>query len=207
MTIGITLRYKNDDFCLSKHFINIFNKLGVTLIPLYYGQKNEDLLDICDGIILTGSYIHVNPSLYNQKEDIKYNFDYDKEDHFDYFLINYFHSNNKFIIGICRGIQILNVYFGGTLKQKISNHEKVKHYVKIYNNSFLKSIYNKDYIIVNSTHTQSIDKLADNFSICAISSDNTIEAISYKNIYAIQWHPEYLYDNDFFQYIIKKETI
>ncbi len=210
MIYGITLRYTNKNskelFTVSKCFIDIFKKLNITLLPLYEGNINENLLSLCDGLILTGSPIHINPKLYNEKEKIKYNFSYN-EDNLDYKLIEYFYKNNKKIIGICRGLQVLNVYFGGTLKQSIKHHENTKHYIKINENTFLSEIYKDKIITVNSSHTQSIKKLAKDFKICAVSSDNTIEAIFYKNIYGTQWHPEYMYDYKFFENIIKKEII
>ena len=65
------------------------------------------------------------------------------------------------------------------------------------------NVYNKEYIEVNSYHSQAINKLAPNFTITAKSEDGTIEAIENGNIIGVQWHPEALYDVQFFDKFIK----
>lgn len=208
MFIAITLRFEkiNDRevFLINKNFKDIFDKLGVTLVPIFQNVNIKKLANLCDAVILTGSPLHVNPKLYNKKEEINYDFSYSKEDDLDYTLIKEFDKLNKPILGICRGIQVINTYFGGTLHQNIKNHEKTTHKINILDNNFLNKIYQEKSMIVNSTHTQCIDKLAENFKICAISEDNVIEAIENKNIIAVQWHPEKLFDYDFFDYFINR---
>lgn len=116
-----------------------------------------------------------------------------------------FQKKNKPILGICAGIQEINVIFGGSLNQLIVNHElkdQSKHKVKLHENSFLYKVYNTDYIEVNSYHKQSIKDLAPNFNITAISDDGTIEGIEKDNIIAVQWHPEALRDIKFFKEFI-----
>ena len=204
MTIAITLRYDNDlddeYFYISKHFKDIFDELNVTLIPVFQTIDLEKIVNICDALILTGSPIHVNAKLYNQKV-ITEPFNYDKEDELDYKLIDIFRKNNKPILGICRGIQVLNVYFGGSLNQNIPNHENVMHEVTIKKDSILSKYYS-DKALVNSTHTQAIEKVADDFEVIAKSQDNVVEAMVMDNILAIQWHPEKLNDKGFFEFFI-----
>ena len=125
-------------------------------------------------------------------------------------LIEAFYKRKKPILGICRGLQILNVYFGGSLHQDLSyrNEETIKHNqaafsfdvthnIKVSDNSFLSEAFNGE-ISVNSYHHQIIDKLADNFRVVGLSTDNVIEAIEYTGdqvIYATQFHPEMLHMN------------
>ena len=209
MYIGITLRYEKfkdrEVFLLSKKFKDIFDSLNVTLIPIMSITNLDGIVKMCDGLILTGSAIHVNPELYHEEKDkdVNYNFSYQKEDELDYILIKKFSELHKPILGICRGIQVINVYFGGTLKQKILNHEGVEHEVKIYPNSFLYDLYGEK-ALVNSTHTQAIDKVADDFEVIAVSCDNIIEGIKKDNIIGIQWHPEKLMDKKFFAMFINE---
>ena len=207
MYIGITLRYEEfkdrEVFLLSKKFKDIFDSLNVTLIPIMSTTNLDGIVKICDGLILTGSPIHVNPELYHEEKDknVDYNFSYQKEDELDYLLIKKFTELHKPILGICRGIQVLNVYFGGTLKQRVLNHEGVNHKVKIYPNSFLHDLYG-NHALVCSTHTQAIDKVANDFDVIAVSNDNIIEGIKKDNIIGIQWHPEKLMDKKFFESFI-----
>ena len=208
MYIGITLRYEKFDdrevFLLSKKFKDIFDKLNVTLIPILGVNNIDSIVKLCDGLILTGSPIHIDPKLYNAEkdEDVDYNFSYLKEDELDCVLIRKFVELHKPILGICRGIQILNVYFGGTLKQKVLNHENVDHIVTLKNNSFLYDLYGSS-TLVNSSHTQTIDKVAPSFDVIAVSNDNIVEGIKKDNIIGVQWHPEKLLDIDFFEKFIK----
>lgn len=202
---AVTLRYNtNKDkeiFSISKNMKDIFDELDITLIPVMQISNLDKIVDMCSFLILTGSPVHINHKLYNKENEINYNAPYRGEDKLDYLLIEKFLQKNKPILGICRGIQVLNVYFGGTLNQRISNHEGIMHYVNIKTNSFLCNIYDEK-ILVNSTHTQCIDKVANNFKVIAISDDNIIEAIETTNILAVQWHPELLNDKRFFEEFI-----
>lgn len=78
---------------------------------------------------------------------------------------------NKPILGICGGLQTLNVYFGGDLNQNILNHKLYDgrtHNIKISSNSFLSNVYKQEVIKVNSYHRQAIRKLASNFKVTAV---------------------------------------
>ncbi len=122
-------------------------------------------------------------------------------------LIKAFHKANKPILGICAGVQIINVCFGGSLHQDIKNHtskeEITIHSINIEKDSFLEKIYSKNKIEVNSFHHQAINKVAENFKIVATSEDGIVEAIEYKNIVGVQWHPEKSKDMKFFEKYIK----
>ena len=106
-------------------------------------------------------------------------------------------QQHKPILGICRGLQVLNVAFGGTLIQDIPNHSQkadrhvLTHEVKIVKDSQLASIFNES-TQVNSLHHQVIDRLGDGLKAVAFSSEGYIEAIEADNILAVQWHPEAL---------------
>ena len=204
MTIAITLRYSDDNdserFVISKQFKDIFDELNVALIPVCQTIGLEKIADICDALILTGSPIHVDAKLYGQEVKTE-PFNYNKEDELDYKLIDLFLKKGKPILGICRGIQVLNVYFGGTLNQFVDNHEDVMHEVFIKKGSILSKNYSEK-IIVNSTHTQALDKVADIFKVIATAEDGIVEAVETDNILAVQWHPEKLNDVKFFQFFI-----
>lgn len=194
-------------YYLSNFYKEIFDKLDVLLIPVVSEKKLEEVCSLCDGLILTGSGNHVNPKYYNQKP-IK-EVDYDKFDEYPLVkkAVEIFNQNNKPILGICAGIQELNVIFGGTLNQSIPKHQTInipkKHKIQIKSNSFLYSVYNKECIEVNSFHSQSIKDVAPNFTVTAVSQDGVIEGIENGNIIGVQWHPEKMYDIEFFDKFLK----
>ena len=214
MKIAIIERIENHDkeepfnkkYYLDSHFKEIFDKLNILLIPIISEIKLEEICNMCDGLIVTGSFNDVYPKYYGEKpiENKKYSFD-------EYPLVKkvveLFHTSKKPILGICAGIQEINVIFGGTLKQDIHNHKLIdqsKHQIKINSDSFLYSVYGEEIIEVNSYHKQCIKDLAPNFKITAISNDGIIEGIENNNIIAVQWHPEALYDMKLFEGFINK---
>ena len=203
MTLAITLRDElvkdRKRLTIPEQFNDICEKLNVMYIPVGLPNMANYIASICDILIITGSPINVSKKLY----DDNFNDDETYEDKLDYALIEAFYKVHKPILGICRGLQVLNVYFGGTLKDRIPNHEGIRHDIKIKKDSNLYNIYNKEIINVNSSHVQAIDKLASNFKITAVSNDGIIEEIEDKNILGVQFHPEKDLDYKFFEELIK----
>lgn len=204
--------FKNDDpfnekYYLVNQFKKIFDDLDVLLIPVVSEKHLSEICQMCDGLVLTGSGNDVYPEYYNEDRIKEKEYFYD-----EYPLVKnitkLFADEHKPIIGICAGMQELNVIFGGTLNQRIENHKLLdhsKHRVKIAEDSFLNQVYNKEEIEVNSYHMQSVKDVAPGFKVTAISSkDGIIEAIEKDNIIGVQWHPEVLYDIKLFESFVGK---
>lgn len=193
-------------YYLDSSYRKIFDKLNILLISVISEKNIEEISNICDGLILTGSANDVYPKYYNEEpiEGKKY-------DKFDEYLlvkkcVEEFNKYNKPILGICGGIQELNVIFGGTLFQSIPNHnlkDQSKHILNIEKNSFLHKIYKKEKMEVNSYHKQAIKDVAPGFKIIAKCDDGIIEGIEKDNIIGVQWHPESVLDMEFFEGFIK----
>lgn len=125
-----------------------------------------------------------------------------KRSDFEFSLLNEVVSLRKPVFGICYGMQLINVAFGGTLYQDIEsqvsveiNHKKDYHIIVITENRFLE----KGRFSVNSTHHQAIKKLGSGLSAFAYSTDNLIEAFfkeDYPFLIGVQWHPERLKDKE-----------
>lgn len=216
MILAVTQRYEKDDgelyfkenFYLNKYFKDIFEELDVLLFPVVSTTQLKAVLDICDGLVVTGRKIDVNPKYYGEEAIEKTDLgDYNLEDELDLSLIRLFHKENKPILGICAGIQSINVCFGGSLYQDIQNHsskEELKmHSINIEKNSFLEKCYKTNKLKVNSFHHQAINKVAQDFKVIATSEDGIIEAIEYNNILGVQWHPEQMMDVEFFKKYIE----
>lgn len=196
----------NKRYSLGNDFKEIFDELGILLIPVISEKHLNEVCEICDGLVVTGSANNVHPKYYGEKpmEGKEFKFD-------EYGLVKniveLFSNMHKPILGICAGIQEINVIFGGTLNQEIPNHNLKngnKHTVKLNEKSFLYEIYKQEIIEVNSYHRQSVKDLAPNFKITAVSEDGIIEGIEKDNIIAVQWHPEVLHDMEFFKSFIEK---
>ena len=196
----------NKRYYLDEWFVDVFDDLDVVLIPIVSEKNAEQVANICDGLIITGSINDVHPKYYGE-EPIR-----GKQYELDEFnlvknSVKAFEKESKPIFGICAGLQEINVIYGGTLYQQIPNHcfkDGSKHSVDIKDGSFLHEIYNKNEIEVNSYHKQAIKDLAKGFKISAISKDGIIEGIEKDNIIAVQWHPEALKDMTLFKGIVEK---
>ena len=172
MKIGIAIRKNDIDYFIHKPYLNLIKKHTILII-----NNNTDLTQI-DGFIIPGGY-DINSKYYNEIPISCNNID-EEMDKLDMKIVLHAYENNKPLLGICRGLQSINVFLGGTLNQNILNHNNENHFI----------YYNNKYYLVNSFHHQSIKTLAPNFKILAKSLDNEIEIIKYKNIIGIQYHPE-----------------
>ena len=159
LKIAVTTRFIKQDFGGGYYYVNnanvrMFNDNNVILIPVTCEMEKDFILETCDGLFVPGG-CDVDPKNYG--EDVngaKECFDF--IDDLDIFYIRAFHCAKKPILGICRGLQIINVAFGGTLYQDISGHSDAKHMVNVTKDSFIYDIYQKDKLEVNSFHHQII---------------------------------------------------
>ena len=167
--------------------------------PFILHQMSErDLVHILNQnifshVIFVGG-IDINPKHYSGDSKLAEEID-DRRDDFELFLFQEATRRNYPVLGICRGIQLINIACGGTLKNLKNHRAKDKkmlmHSVVIPKNSWLFPLY-KGSLEVNSFHHQAIDRLGKDLHICATADDGTIESIQHmkSQIYGVQWHPE-----------------
>lgn len=185
-----TYNYVNTDY------LKMLASIDAVGIPIFPHMDVEEATLSCDGLLLPGG-ADLNPKLYHQQPDPSVTEFFDEIDTLDLNLIQAFKKQNKPILGICRGLQILNVAFGGTLIQDIPNHDQgvdrhqMTHPVTISKDCELYPLVG-DTLQVNSLHHQIIDQLGEGLKAAAYSPEGYIEAIEYPNILAVQWHPEAL---------------
>jgi putative glutamine amidotransferase len=176
----------------------------VILPVLSDNELAEKLFDMVDGLILTGGG-DLDPAFYGEDPHVKLGSVCRLRDDFDFKLLDFAVKKNIPVFGICRGHQLINTYFGGTLYQDVSlckgswikhSQEKlfdyVEHKIQIQKDSWLGSFLGTD-ISVNSYHHQSVKKLVNGFKVTAVAMDGIIEAIEKEGklfCVGVQWHPE-----------------
>lgn len=169
------------------------------------------MFEMCDGFLFTGGH-DVNPTVYGQKNLGKCGLFCNERDEMEEYLLNCCLMHDKPVLGICRGIQLMNAVLGGTLyqdlpteyKSLIDHHmsppyDRIVHNDEIIVGTPLFEILQEKYIGVNSYHHQAIKTLAAPLFPMAISEDGLIEAVYYPGkrfIMAVQWHPEFSYKSD-----------
>ncbi|MBE7020032.1 MAG: gamma-glutamyl-gamma-aminobutyrate hydrolase family protein [Ruminococcaceae bacterium] len=175
-------------------YIDAVNNCGGIAVPEYCPEAVTGY----DGLILCGGN-DIGPSYYGEEINGAVNID-EKRDFSEFNLVKAFIEAGKPVMGICRGCQLLNIAFGGTLYQDIDNAKEhssfsdydLIHTVQAKENSFLSELYGESFW-VNSFHHQAVNKLGKDLEITAIASDGkTVEGIKHKTlpIFGVQWHPE-----------------
>lgn len=187
------------------------------IIPPTHNMDIEELLDKVDAVILSGGP-DIDPYLYGEKPIPKMGSINPLRDKFEIELAKKTVENGKPLLAICRGIQVLNVAFNGTLYQDINTQiqnsirhawhtatgtevppEYPTHTVKLKENSKLYKIFGKNILKVNSFHHQAVKNVGKGFEATAWADDGVIEAIEHiedKFIIGVQWHPEYMWDSE-----------
>ena len=169
----------------------------------------NNMIDQADGVIFAGGN-DFDPSFYGGDPDLVE--EYSREDDEKSIgIFTYAIEKNKPILGLCRGMQLMNIYYGGSLYDDIKIQYSTKtihrgkdktyayHSVNIRDDSYLKEIVGENQIEVNSFHHEGIRMLAEGLDIGAESPDGLIEAIEnpyYPYMIGVQWHPEQSYTDD-----------
>ena len=166
------------------------------VLPLEMSEKDADrIVEICDGFLFTGG------------QDVG---SCPKRDALETLLLSKALPSDKPILGICRGLQFINVFSGGTLWQDLPSqhpseivHRQGKPYGvpthKVELNGDLQTLLGRDVIEVNTLHHQAAKDLGNDLTAMAVAPDGIIEAfqmVGKRFVWAVQWHPEYMFKTD-----------
>jgi putative glutamine amidotransferase len=186
---------------------------GVEPVKLSIHTGNAADVETCDGILFSGGE-DLHPVLYGKPEYVE-EFGLEEiipaRDQFEYDVLRMALESKKPILGICRGLQLINVYLGGTLVPDIpallqsaahgkKNRLDQTHAIRVEPGSLLHSICGRELGTVNSAHHQSANRPAESLKISASGEPGIPEAMEWKDrtgkswLLLVQWHPERMSD-------------
>lgn len=180
------------------------------MLPLNDDEEDvERMLELCDGILFTGGH-DVDPELYGEKNGGLTGELVPARDSMEGKLLKAALERDKGVLGICRGLQFINVMLGGTLYQDIPaqfesdvNHRQpAPYHLPIHPVELsgpLAGAVGAEEMMVNSCHHQGIRVLAAGLEVMAQAPDGLVEAIRLpgkKFVWAVQWHPEFMHRVD-----------
>ncbi len=198
-------------YALRENYCTSISKVGGVPMPMPHEiSALEDYLAIIDGLVVTGGAFDVDPAMFGAAEKHESVTLKENRTRFEYAILKACLEQNKPILGICGGEQLLNVVLGGTLIQHIPDavhncleHEQKAprsqpgHVVSIKPATLLHRITDCLAMNVNTAHHQAVDKPGRGVVINAIADDGVIEGIEYPAhpfCLGVQWHPEYEVD-------------
>ena len=199
------------------------SKKDVHVLTLSYKLDNVDALKLCDGLVLTGGH-DVDPLLYHGTRQHQNIVNVDRRrDEFEYQVLDRALNANLPVLGICRGLQLANVFLGGTLIPDLEeigyrSHQSEKdtmecrHSITVEQCSMLFEMTSIHTGIINSSHHQATLTPGKGLQVVARSDDGVIEAMelvdngSVPFFLLVQWHPERMNDveNPFTKNILKR---
>ncbi len=209
--IGITSSMSDDYIKMKRTYFDAILEAGG--IPVFMPHNGgaadaEKFLALCDGVLFAGG-ADVDPKHYG--EDIAFdNVEVTPlRDDFELALADLIKNDSRPVLGICRGEQLLNVAFGGSLYQHIDNHKQTEPGTKnlraarVVEGTLLHKLAGVTEIKTNSFHHQAVKDVAPGFVASAFAEDGTVEAIepedqldSSRFFLAVQWHPEIFFRTD-----------
>ncbi len=184
------------------------------ILPLHIDQSDfEELALHLDGFLMTGGH-DVSPLRYGEAPLPECGDWCRNRDALDWKITRWCYSHNLPVLGICRGLHVMNIALGGTLYQDLPSefdgecivehhmqppYNRPAHDVTIVRGTPLWDICRKETIGVNSYHHQGIRKVAPQLKIMAIAEDGLVEGLYAENktfFMGVQWHPEFIYQDD-----------
>ena len=182
------------------------------MLPLSDDEESiRKCVDICDGFLFTGGP-DISPDYYGEVPINQSVVILPSRDRLEMAMLEEAEKSGKPILGICRGIQVINVFHGGTLYQDLPTQhpsetchaqkppfDEPAHKVTLTTDSPLQRLLGKKELAVTSRHHQAIRELGNGLTVMAESEDGLVEAVclpEYDFLWAVQWHPESTHKTD-----------
>lgn len=181
---------------LRRTYTEVLASVGAVPLILNIDMDIEDVLSMCDGIVISGGE-DIDPSAYDEalldtigatREPLA-RLEWERQ------LIEASDKVGIPILGICYGMQLLNVHYGGTLYQDIATElpDAIEHRLTEHEVTFRQDFLgyrDGDTRRIASRHHQAVDRIADGFEVSALAPDGLVEAFRSQRHYGMQWHPE-----------------
>lgn len=208
-------------------YLNSIKRAGGVPVEISLRFPKQELLTLArslDAIVLPGSPADVNPSLYREHRRPESADADENRERTDVALLDHAFAEGKPVLAICYGVQILNVYLGGTLIQDISSelHSSIEHSWKgrdegkpepfhaarLAQNSRIAKLAGASEVRVNSSHHQSVHEPGKNLRLVGHAPDGVIEAVEWAGdgnwVTGVQWHPERMTDDALAQALFRE---
>ena len=198
--IGITADIEGNRLKLNRDYAAAVENAGACPVLLAPSRNVADIALRIDGILISGGS-DLHPSYYT--EDVNYEIKIVERDRsgFEFAIIHEIIKLKKPVLGICYGMQLINVAFGGSLYQDIKQqvpaaigHREGWHTIKIDDNKLI----DRGEFKVNSSHHQAVKVIGQRLNAIAFSADGIVEAVyseDYPFLLGVQWHPERMKDS------------
>lgn len=205
---------EKDSFWMLPGYLEGISEAGGLPITLPLTEDEAELrrlVALCDGFLFTGGQ-DVSPRVYGEEKRPVCGECCEGRDKMERRLLPLVLEADKPVLGICRGIQIINAVLGGTLYQDLPSelpasvehhmappYDGVSHTVTLESDSPLRSLLGKDTLGVNSCHHQGIKSVAPGLQVMARSEEGLVEAVcrpESRFLWAVQWHPEFSHKVD-----------
>lgn len=196
---------------MKSKYVSSLERAGATVRWIELGDVEKAVAEAlgCDGLLLPGG-ADIEPSLYGRVREEKCGKPNELRDKSEFRMLEAFIKTGKPIFGICRGFQLINVFYGGTLYQDIAHIKKcshsdflkratVCHKVTVKEDTKLFEIFGRAQAGVNSLHHQAVENVGEGLRVCAVSEDGFAEALELDGhpfCLAVQWHPEHMSRKD-----------
>jgi putative glutamine amidotransferase len=179
------------------------------VLPWVADRKTIDAyLDRIEGVVVTGSPFDIPPESYGQRRQPHCRSINEPRSEFEHLLLSRALERDMPVLGVCNGMQLLNVVLGGTLyqdiptevrgahrhEQKIDRRRPV-HPIEIVPGTLLARALRRATLMVNSTHHQAVRRLGRGLIPTAVAKDGIVEAVEsveHRYVIGVQWHPEFL---------------
>lgn len=200
-----------DSYWILPGYMKSLEEQGAVTLMAPLCDREEELdffLDTCDGFVLTGGQ-DVSPEVYGAKPSPQCGETAPLRDRMDAYVLKQAVERDKAVLGICRGHQLMNAAYGGTIYQDLPTERPSEvdhrmqppydgraHAIRLESSAPLARLLRTEETGVNSCHHQAVQKLAPVFRAMAYAPDGLVEAIYMPDkrfVWGVQWHPEFSY--------------